>query len=138
MRLLLVGSTAQGTTSMLLHRRIWNWRLRVFTITALVLSSGCMTFRPVTHQGRPTDGVQVGDEVRLILSSGAAVEMIVEASSETHLLGSEIEVRKADVVGVEKKKFSFVRTVGAGAVGFIGALVMVMVWAAVSVASKGN
>ncbi len=88
------------------------------SIMILLLFSGCTTFRPVELESRQLQEklsageiIHVKDKVKIHTSDGVNHRFKVKEMSDGLIAGSKGNVRIEDIVSLEKREFSAVKTI---------------------------
>jgi hypothetical protein len=97
----------------------------IASIMALLLFSGCTTFRPIESQQlheklSAGEVIQVKDEVKIHTSDGMNHSFKINAMSEGRIMGTDENVPIEDIVSIEKREFSTGKTVLLIGVGIVG------------------
>ena len=89
----------------------------IATMVILLLASGCTTFKPVGLESEKLheqlyagEIIHVQDEVKIRTSDGIDHKFEVLEIKENRIVGSEVSIPIENIVAIEKREFSAVKT----------------------------
>ena len=89
----------------------------IATIVILLLASGCTTFKPVGLESEKLheqlyagEIIHVEDKVKILTSDGIDHRFEVLEIKENRIMGSEVSIPFENIVAIEKRQFSAVKT----------------------------
>jgi len=101
---------------------------------AIAFFAGCTTFRPIgltpselQSQTVSKKDIEPGDQVKIVTIDGKHYKFKVAAITDDYVEGEKMKVPVVDIVSIETKEFSWVKTLllTVGLVGLVQALVAV-------------